>query len=69
MTHYCLINNAGCGMFGISAIYIEIKRVLKNNGRRCINMADKPDLERMQAEELIKRSFEGIAGKYVNIRV
>ena len=31
-------------------------------------MADKPDLDRMQVEAFIKRSFEGVIGKYINIR-
>ena len=31
-------------------------------------MADKPDLDRMQTEAFIKRSFEGVIGKYVNLR-
>ena len=30
-------------------------------------MADKPDLDRMQTEAFIKRSFEGVIGKYVNL--
>ena len=31
-------------------------------------MADKPDLDWMQEESFIKRSFEGVIGKYVSLR-